>query len=281
MLGFLGQLCVALAVLGGASAVLGYVWLALGFFTNKDNELDGFSLVGAVTVCCPLLPFFVFRLKRPQKEPLILLIAGVLVAAAGLTARDHLQPEPTKKGRAPAESALALRGAAAVPPPKLAPPAPPVPVKVPDMDGKPVDLSSIMGRARALAEQWQHDAALTGLDATQVSASVVHTEAGGKATITFGPSPFAQPPGAPSSFVVTYDQQGLKGAPSSARPGKPLTEPMCAPERLPALTGGTSASLRYALAANGAPAWLVSDPATPRAKPRSFDANTCQERRAR
>jgi hypothetical protein len=149
------------------------------------------------------------------------------------------------------------------------------------MNGKPVDLSSIMGRARALAEKWQPEATLAGVEATQVSASVVHTDTGGKATLTFGPSPFAPPRPDSSSFVVTYDQQGLRGVPAKARAGKPLTEPMCAPERLPALTGGASASVRYSLGPDGEPAWFVSDPANPRAKPRMFQANSCQERRGR
>ena len=71
-----------------------------------------------------------------------------------------------------AESEAATRNAAleraARTPSKLggaAPGALPAPVALPEMGGKSVDLSTVMGRARGLANAWQPEAALLGIEA--------------------------------------------------------------------------------------------------------------------
>jgi hypothetical protein len=149
------------------------------------------------------------------------------------------------------------------------------------MGGRPVDLSTVMARARALANSWQSEASLVGIEATEIKRGLIQTDAGGTAKLTFGPSPFAAPTArtaTASSFVVTYDKTGLKGSPSHEKPGKALVEPMCAPEAVYDLVAGTtgaSLTLRYTADAQQRPVWLVLDPGTPKAKPRSFDAQTC------
>ena len=102
--------------------------------------------------------------------------------------------------------------------PVIAPPAdsattkvPPRPVTIPVLDGAAVDLSTVMGRARKLADQWQRDAALLGIEAT-LAQGKIQTQDGASATLTFGPSPFEAPPLHPILFVVTYDNTGIHGA---------------------------------------------------------------------
>lgn len=108
------------------------------------------------------------------------------------------------------------------------PPPPPVLV-VPELTGAPVDLSTVMGKARKLANQWDQDAALLGIEAI-IIAGLVPTADGGEAKLTFGPSPYDAAARKSGVFIVTYDNGGLVGTPAKAAPSKALPEPMCAPE---------------------------------------------------
>ena len=155
------------------------------------------------------------------------------------------------------------------------PPPPPV-VAVPELTGAPADLSTVMGKARKLANQWDQDAALLGIEAMLV-AGVVPTSDGGTAKLTFGPSPFESVARKSGVFVVTYDKNGIAGAPAKAVPGKPaLPEPMCAPEAVYAKIAAGEApaiTLRYGFDAAGRAAWIVnSSTAGP---PRLFEPQRC------
>jgi len=143
--------------------------------------------------------------------------------------------------------------------------------------GEAVDLSTVMGRARKLANQWQPEAALLGIEAT-LRAGKVQTQEGAVARLTFGPSRFAASPSSGGLFVVVYDQNGLSGAPALGTPSKALPEPMCAPEHVLArLTelGEGPFSLRYALDASQRPMWLASPSAAPEQQ-RLLDPQDCQ-----
>lgn len=147
------------------------------------------------------------------------------------------------------------------------------------LDGTAVDLSTVMGRARKLADAWQREAALLGIEAT-LSSGKIQTGAGGTAKLTFGPSPFAAPPSRSGLFVVIYDKSGISGAPTSGSPGKALPEPMCAPEHvLPLLRelGDGPFSLRYAFDASQRPMWLASPTASPE-QVRLVDPQDCRVR---
>jgi hypothetical protein len=153
----------------------------------------------------------------------------------------------------------------------------PGPGPTPDFAGGAVDLSSVMGRARKLANAWQAEAALLGIEAT-LHGGRIQTSEGASAKLIFGPSPFAAAPTRGGQFVVTYDEHGIIGAPASGSPSKPLPEPMCAPERvLSRLTdlGDGPLSLRYALDASQRPMWLVSPSGSPE-RLRMFDPQDCQ-----
>jgi hypothetical protein len=154
-----------------------------------------------------------------------------------------------------------------------------LPPPSPALSGAAVDLSTVMGRARKLANAWQTDAALLGVEA-ELSDGKIQTQAGGAAKVTFGPSPFASAPPRSGLFVVTYDKSGINGAPLNGTPGKALPEPMCAPEGvLPRLAEfkGSPITLRYGLDGSQRPAWLVSLP--PDSKPlRAFAPDDCSPR---
>jgi len=156
---------------------------------------------------------------------------------------------------------------------------PPRPVTIPVLDGTAVDLSTVMGRARKLANQWRRDAALLGIEAT-LAEGKIQTQNGAIATLTFGPSPFEPPPLHPILFVVTYDVTGIHGAPAPGKVGPLLPEPMCAPERvlwrLPDL-GAEPVTLSYALDERRRPTWLVARSNQPR-ELHAFDPQDCQER---
>lgn len=145
------------------------------------------------------------------------------------------------------------------------------------LTGEAVDLSTVMGRARKLANQWQPEAALLGIEAT-LRAGMLQTQEGAAAKLTFGPSRFAASPTSGGLFVVVYDRNGLSGAPAVGKPTKALPEPMCAPEhvlaQLTALGEGPF-SLRYALDASQRPMWLASPLASPEQQ-RLLDPQDCQ-----
>jgi hypothetical protein len=154
-----------------------------------------------------------------------------------------------------------------------------VPVASAGLNGAAIDLSTVMGRAHGLANAWQTDAALLGVEA-ELSDGKIQTQSGGAAKVTFGPSPFASASPRSGLFVVTYDKSGIHGAPVSGTPGKALPEPMCAPEgvlpRVPEFKG-SPITLRYGLDGADRPAWLVSLPGDP--KPlRAFAPHDCSPR---
>jgi len=157
--------------------------------------------------------------------------------------------------------------------PGLAPTAPPV------LTGAAVDLSTVMGRARKLANAWQTEATLLGIEAT-VANGQIQTQRGATAKLTFGPSPFAAQPRS-GLFIVVYDKSGINGAPAPGKAGKALPEPMCAPEgvltRLAELGVG-EITLRYAFDADQRPMWLATSATQPSDPPRMFDPQDCRLR---
>lgn len=148
-----------------------------------------------------------------------------------------------------------------------------------ELDGRAIDLSTVMGKARRLANAWQRDAALLGVRATLFDGRI-QTQDGATAEVRFGPAPFGAAPANGSLFIVSYDRGGLHGAPSSQTPGKALPEPMCAPEAvLRRLTEFTSepVTLSYGFDGSDRPAWLMSLPSDP--KPlRAFAPDSCETR---
>jgi len=146
------------------------------------------------------------------------------------------------------------------------------------LTGEAADLSSVMGRARQLAEQWQREAALLGIEAV-LHQGRIQTQAGASAKLTFGPPRSALPPRR-ELFVVTYDKTGINGIAAAGQPGKALPEPMCAPEHvLPATAelGRGPLRLRYAFDDDERALWF----ATPQDDPqqlRVFDATDCRRR---
>jgi hypothetical protein len=161
--------------------------------------------------------------------------------------------------------------AAAAPPPGAAPALP--------LSGSDVDLSTVMGRARKLADAWQPEAALLGIEATFVDGRLRATDTP-IAKLTFGPSAFDATRTRSGLFVVVYDKTGVNGAPAAGVPSKPLPEPMCAPERvLSRLASGAEGpvTLRYGWDAAQRPMWLANSQSHPK-DVRLFDPQDCQVR---
>ena len=149
----------------------------------------------------------------------------------------------------------------------------------PKLDGSAVDLSTVMGRARKLAEGWQREATLLGVEAT-LRDGRIETGDGASARLTFGPSSLGGGAQHLGWFVVTYDRSGL--ATASVPPGSPrkaLPEPMCAPEHVVSQLppGSDAIFLRYAFDEDERPLWLVGPPTEP-ARVRAFDAHDCRVR---
>ncbi len=145
--------------------------------------------------------------------------------------------------------------------------------------GEVADLSSIMGRARKLADGWQRDAALLGVEAV-VERGKVQTLAGASAKLTFGPSPFASERPPSGLFVVVYDKTGLHGTPTAGQAGKTLPEPMCAPEHVLKRVldlGDVPVSLRYGFDSDERALWFTS-PAEHPQQLRVFDPRDCSQR---
>lgn len=259
----------ALAIAGLLATLAGMLWNV--WIVLRSDVAWGLSTI--LTLCVPFLWMIVYRTEKSQVRPVVLMLTGLIVfALAGYvaTSREKLRLHEPPSAEGASEPRPAPRPVGYVePPPPMAP--------VPEMTGKPVDLSSVMGRAQKLANSWRAEAALVSIEATMLSQGVIRTESGGTAKLIFGPGPFGAPMAKPTSFVVIYDQAGLHGAPDAARPGKSLPEPMCAPETAlaRAAPSTTRLALRYARDASDRPAWLVSDPAAPSAKPRGFDAQSC------
>jgi len=145
--------------------------------------------------------------------------------------------------------------------------------------GEVADLSSIMGRARKLANDWHREAALLGIEAV-VERGKVQTSAGATAKLTFGPSPFATARPSSDLFVVVYDQAGLRGTATSGRVSKTLPEPMCAPEHVLKRVldlGDVPVSLRYGFDSDERALWFTS-PAEHPQRLRVFDPRDCSQR---
>ena len=205
-----------------------------------------------------------------------LLIGGVVVFAALLI--YGVQKYVAKVNGEPSSA-----GAPAVP---ATPPAPPIAAPSPStfvapaLTGAAVDLSSVMGRARKLANAWQADATLLGIEATLADGKI-QTQDGATAKLTFGPSPYDTAEARSGLFVVVYDKSGISGAPAPGKAGKALPEPMCAPEgvltRSADLAPG-KLTLRYALDADQRPMWLATSAAQPGEPPRLFDPQDCHLR---
>ena len=134
-----------------------------------------------------------------------------------------------------------------------------------------------MGRARKLADAWQREATLLGIEAT-LRDGRIETADGAKAQLTFGPPSFGGVKHL-GWFAVTYDQSGLHTASLPAgSPRKTLPEPMCAPEHVVSqIVGNDAIFLRYAFDEDERPLWLVGPPTEP-AKVRAFDAHDCRVR---
>ena len=144
------------------------------------------------------------------------------------------------------------------------------------LSGNAVDLSTVMGRARKLADGWQREAALLGIEATLVDGKI-QTQDGATAKLTFGPSPFDTRQTRSGLFVVVYDKSGITGAPAPGAVGKALPEPMCAPERVfSRLThvGEGPIRLRYGFDEAGRPLWMANSQSHPQ-ELRLFDAQDC------
>lgn len=149
----------------------------------------------------------------------------------------------------------------------------------PVFDGSMIDLSSVMGRARRLANEWDAEAALLGIEATLQSGKI-QPQQGGTAKLTFGPSPFAPTPRRTGLFVVSYDQRGLHSAAEPGDAGVTLPEPMCAPEAVllrVAELGVRPLLLRYGLDNYKRPSWLVSPVSEPE-QLRIFEPQACGPR---
>jgi hypothetical protein len=156
---------------------------------------------------------------------------------------------------------------------------PPSPVVVPPLNGDAIDLSTVMGRARKLADAWQREAALLGVEATLVDGKI-QTQDGASAKVTFGPSAFDTTKARSGLFVVIYDRTGINGAPSAAKATPSLPEPMCAPERVLArlTTGGEGpTTLRYELDSAQRPMWIAHSQAHPNDL-KLFDPQDCSVR---
>jgi hypothetical protein len=210
--------------------------------------------------------------ERGQTVPLI---GGVVVFAALLI--YGVQKYVAKVNGEP--SVVAAPVAPAVAPTLLAAPAPSTAVAA-ALTGAAVDLSTVMGRARKLANAWQADAALVGIEATLADGKI-QTQDGATAKLTFGPSPFDAVQEHSGLFVVVYDKSGINGAPAPGKAGKALPEPMCAPEGVLTRStdlGAAKIVLRYALDADQRPMWLATDAAQPSAPARLFDPQDCHLR---
>lgn len=249
------------------ASLVGFIWLlAAGFSVHL-----GWGIAVALLPCVGGLAFGLGRWEQARQPFLCWSLGSAVAIVMGV-----FYPAPAASPAA----AEAPNDTASTPETHAPSAPPPVPsaAPLPPLDGAPVDLSTLMGRARKLANAWQPEAALLGIEATLVDGKV-QPQAGGTATLTFGPSPFAQAPGS-GLFAVSYDKLGITSGPAKGLAGKALAEPMCAPEGLlPRLTdpAGTAYGFRYALAPDQRPAWLVSSPAQPKLV-RVFDPQTCGER---
>jgi hypothetical protein len=209
-------------------------------------------------------------------------VMGMLSALAIYGVRKYIAAAKEAATSQPAEPSApaATSPLGAIPPEGVLLPALPPTGPLAPLQGEPADLSSVMGRARKLANGWQTDAALAGIEATLGAGGLIPTRAGGSAKLTFGPSSFNVSEPRTGLYVVTYDHSGLKGTPVKGNLAHALPEPMCAPERVYDRVAGADASrpltLRYAADANRRALWWASPSGEAKATPLAFDAQDCR-----
>ena len=259
--------------LGGLALIanlVGGVWLIVLAF----QESVVWGLLSLFVPCAQLV--FVAQHWQKAKRPALLSLGGygaflaACVMIYQLNADERTSPPPASAS-GPAIAPPSHSG----PGVKLAPP--PAHTAVPELTGAAVDLSTVMGKARKLANHWDQDAALVGIEATLIG-GVIPTQDDAVAKLTFGPSIFASARPKTGLFVVTYDKTGLTGVPVKGPPTKALPEPMCAPEIVYArIAGGAvpSLSLRYAFDGSERPAWIGLVAGQPAAQARLFDPARC------
>lgn len=218
-----------------------------------------------------------------RRPALVLWVSSAVSAFALLASPAPPSGRSAARGKTDRAAVAAVASSLPVTSPSPEVVVPPVPSvgPLPAFDGTVVDLSSVMGRARKLANEWQADATLLGIEATAQSGKI-QPQLGGKAKLTFGPSPFGAEtnPKRTGLFVVTYDQTGIHGAPQPGKPGVALPEPMCSPEAvlLRVSDWGTGAlQLRYGVDPAARPSWLVSPAGDPK-QLRIFEPQACAPR---
>jgi hypothetical protein len=268
--GLASWLLIGLAGLAVVAQLVGGVWLLVLAF----RESVVWGLLSLFVPCAQLV--FIVQHWQKAKRPALLSIGGAGAAVAASLMIYQLNADER------ASPAAATAGDPLVAPPshsgrgvKLAPPPPHT--AVPELTGAPVDLSTVMGKARKLANQWDQDAALVGIEATLV-AGVIPTQDDAIAKLTFGPSIFESARAKTGLFVVTYDKTGLTGVPVKGPPSKALPEPMCAPEVVYARIAegaAPSLALRYAFDGSDRPAWIGLVAGQPAAQARSFEPARC------
>ena len=263
-------LLMGLAGVAMIANLVGAVWLIVLAF--QEGLMWG--LLSLFVPCAQLV--FIAQHWQKAKRPALLSLggSGAFLAAClmiyQLNADEKSSPPPvTVSGpaiRPPSQSGAGVR--LAPPPPHAA---------VPELTGAPVDLSTVMGKARKLANQWDQDAALVGIETTLV-AGLIPTRDDAVAKLTFGPSIFESARPKTGRFVVTYDKTGLTGVPVEGPAGKALPEPMCAPEVVYArMAEGAAPSLRlrYGFDSSDRPAWIGLVVGQPAAQSRLFNPSRC------
>jgi len=265
-----------LFALAGAVGLAGGIWLIVIAF--KVSTFWGFVVW--------FVPFggLVFASKHwdQARKPFLLQVGSLIAFVLIGVALAIFSPSKTSAAAAASPApVVTVERAPSGPGPAKAAEAPPV--AIPVLKGGPAELNTVMGRARALANDWQPEAALLRIEASQVVDGLVQTENGGVATVTFGPSQFDVTSVRTGFFVVTYDRRGLRAEPATGLtglPAKALPEPMCAPEdAYKRAAGGEKPmlALRYALDAQKQPAWLLFEAGDLQKKPRAFEPQSCRE----
>jgi hypothetical protein len=198
------------------------------------------------------------------------IVALVPLAIVGLGVASRLSVYGLRKHLARAQAETSAESAP--PPASFAQP-------TATLTGEAVDLSAVMGRARKLAERWQPEAALLGIEAVLLGGKI-QTQDGASAKLSFGPGRFASKRQRAELFVVTYDKAGLSGAPAPGRAGKALPEPMCAPEHVLlrlSEQAGSATVLRYGYDDDERALWFANPAGDPK-NLRVFDAQDCRLR---
>jgi hypothetical protein len=264
--------------LAGLGVLIGLGWLLYEAFVVSI----GWGIAVWLVPCASI--FFASSHWRVAKRPaLTLWISSALFVLAQMWSPGGGAQDAPKRPRNQVAAATETAVGNAPPPAEARPVAPPIPSAgpLPAFDGGVVDLSSVMGRARKLANEWQADATLLGIEATAQSGKI-QPALGGRAKLSFGPSPFGADvnPKRPGLFVVTYDQTGIHGAPQPGKPSVALPEPMCSPEAVLSRVSdwGTGAlQLRYGVDSAARPSWLVSPASDPK-QLRLFEPQACAPR---